>query len=116
MTADAPDGLFTEEDIPLPPGGDNLAAVRHAIAAAAKSGRLLADDAALIRAAETGARALDRAERAPGDKAAYAFAAAMRSYQDVLSRLGLNGRADLPTGGGDGAAAALIKALGSGPT
>lgn len=113
---DGPPALFSEDAIPLPEGADNLAALRHAIAAARRAGRLVAEDEALVRAAESGARAMDRAEKASGDKAAYAFAAAARSYQDVLERLGLNGRGEVPTAGGaQGPTAQLLEALGRGP-
>lgn len=117
---DGPAALFdvADEDlVPLPAGGNNLAHLAAAIAAGRKSGRLLVEDGALIRAAETAARSLDYAERAGGLKAGYLIAQTLRPYQDVLDRLGLNGRGELPPApSGTGRTAALIAALAAGPT
>lgn len=119
-----PAGLFDPEDLgdlvePAPTAG-NVAYLDYAIAAGRRAGRLDATDAAVLRAAYTAARSLDWAERVGGLKAGYLIAQTLRPYQDVLDRLGLNGRAELPTAPGGGGPqtpeAKLLAALSAGPT
>lgn len=82
---DQGDSLFDVADVPAPTGGANLAKLDASLAARGVE----AIDQALAEQARTAALALDRALR--GKNPAYAVAALMKPYHEVLCALGLGG-------------------------
>lgn len=98
---DAADDVLPGLDVAsLPPSrpGQTAALLQRALDAAT---HLVDDDQAMIGAARAGAFALDQAMIGRGPKVAYAVAAVLSPYAEVLARLGLS---PVDERGGDGPA------------